>query len=336
MTKQTLLASALCVLAAPALAASPTQYTYTSITMPGSFGLYPTAINSKGVVLGSYYDQEFTQHGFIFKNGVLTSFDPPKAVGTIPAGINPAGTIVGTYQDQNYTSHGFNLTISATGLQKFTSVDYAGSPSFGFTGIDNSGLMFGDAAGDANAQLLVSYKKTVFTTLISTNSPILYSVAANGNLAGAYYITVPGSFIPNTQAYNYINGTATTITVPNAVNSTAYSINDAGTTVGSATNASNISSGFIYSNGVVTSVTAPGAKSSYFTGINDSGVVVGVAYDANYNETSYTYYKGKYNAISVPGGSNTAAFAINDAGQIMGTYYDANGQEMFVATPIKK
>jgi uncharacterized membrane protein len=336
MTKACLLASALCLITATASAASGTQYTYTDITIPGSLQLSPVGINKSGTVLGAWYDQSFTEHGFIFKDGMVTSFDYPNDVETIPYGINAAGEIVGGYLDSSYTEHGFTLTISSTGVQKFTSVDYAGSPSFTFTGIDQKGLLFGDAAGDDNAQLLVSYAKKSFTTVLSVNDPALYSVSESGNLSGAYFVYAPGAFIPTLEAYVYSAGVATPIPLPNAANSVAYSVNNSGNAVGYAADSNNVSTGFIYANGSVTAVTAPGAASTILTGINNAGSIVGVAYDTNYNETSYTYIKGKYNPISVPGGSNTGAFAINDPGQIIGTYYDANGQEVFLATPIKK
>jgi len=335
MPKITLLASAMCLITAAASAASA-QYTYTDITIPGSLQLSAVAINSKGTVLGAWYDQTFTEHGFYFKDGAVTSFDYPNAVETIPTGINAAGEIVGGYLDQNYTEHGFILKVSATGTQTFTSVDYAGSPSFSFTGIDLKGTIYGDAAGDANAQLLVSYAKKSFTTLLATNNPTLYGVSPSGNLSGAYFVYPSGGFIPNLQAFVDVGGTATTIPLPNAVNSLAYSVNNAGAAVGYQANASNVSTGFIYAGGVVTTVTAPGAASTYLTGINDHGLAVGYALDSSYNETSFTYAKGKFNPISVPGGSATGAYAINDAGQIIGTYYDANGQEVFLATPVKK
>jgi uncharacterized membrane protein len=331
MKKASLLASVFCLCAAAAVAA-PRTYTYAKITIPG-FGVYPTAINTSGTVLGNYYDDTFTEHGFIYQNGTITTFDPPGSIGTNPEGMNVHGEIVGSYLDQNYTQHGFILTISSTGVKKFTSVDYAGSPGFAFTGIDNAGLLFGDAAGPDNAQLLVTYAKKTFSTLISTNNPTLYSVSSAGNLAGAYAIYPAGQPYPNLAAFVDIGGTQTKISLPNAVNSVAYSINNHGVAVGYSANAANVSTGFLFDNGVVTIVSAPKSASSYLTGINNSGWAVGVAFDANHNETSYVYVAGRFIPLSVPGGSATGAFAINDHGQIIGTYYDANGQEVFLATP---
>jgi probable HAF family extracellular repeat protein len=331
MKKNLLLAGVYCLCATAAVAASP-AYTYAKITIPG-YGVYPTAVTRSGTVLGNYYDETFTEHGFIYQNGTVTSFDPPNSIGTTPSGINLHGEIVGSYLDQNYTQHGFTLTISSTGAKKFTSVDYAGSPGFAFTGIDDAGLLFGDASGPDNAQLLVSYAKKSFTTLISTNNPTLYHVSSNGNLAGAYAIYPAGQFYPNMAAFIDVGGTQTAITIPNAVNSVAYGINATGTAVGYSSNAAGVLTGFMFANGKLTTVTAPGSVSSYLTGINVFGASVGVAFDANNNETSYLYAKGKFTPISVPGGTNTGAFAINDHNQIIGTYSDANGQEVFLATP---
>jgi probable HAF family extracellular repeat protein len=333
MTKTSLLASVFCLVATAAVAAKP-SYTYTKITIPG-FGVYPTAINSTGTVLGNYYDTTFTEHGYIYQNGTITTFDPPGSVGTTPAGISTNGEIVGSYLDQNYTQHGFTLKISKTGVKTFTSVDYAGSPTFAFTGIDNAGLLFGNASGPDNAQLLVTYAKKTFTTLISTNNPTLYHVSSKGNLSGAYAIYPAGQPYPNLAAFVEVAGAQTAITLPNAVNSIAYGINNSGTAVGYSATASNAQTGFVFVNGKVSVVIAPGSVNSYLTGINDSGASVGVAFDAKNNETSYVYAKGKFTPISVPGGTNTGAFAISNSGQIIGTYTDTNGQEVFLATPVK-
>ena len=97
-------------------------------------GTIPFAINSKGLICGTYSDASFVNHGFVrAADGTTAEFDAPGAggsgtLGTIPLSINTAGVIAGTYQDSNGVAHGFVRAADRT----ITSFD---APGAGGTGM---------------------------------------------------------------------------------------------------------------------------------------------------------------------------------------------------------
>ena len=100
-------------------------------------GTYPSAINSGGVITGSYQDANGTYHGFVRSSrGEYTTFDAPGADvtpgdyhGTSPSAINDLGVITGLYWILNGFSHGF----LRNGGGKITSFDVPGVGGYGST-----------------------------------------------------------------------------------------------------------------------------------------------------------------------------------------------------------
>src|ERR1700726_3687474 len=79
------------------------SYTFATLNDPLQnstfFGTFPEDINDTGQITGFYYTapgQSSFQSGFLFSNGVFTTFSVPGAFDTNAAGINDAGQIVGT------------------------------------------------------------------------------------------------------------------------------------------------------------------------------------------------------------------------------------------------
>ena len=65
-------------------------------------------INAKGMIAGTYLDEQFVRHGFVRSaNGKITSFDPPTSKNIDVWGINKSGTVVGEYIDNNNLEHGY-------------------------------------------------------------------------------------------------------------------------------------------------------------------------------------------------------------------------------------
>src|SRR5262249_31103353 len=64
-------------------------------------------INNFGQIVGTYSNHNVTSHGFLWKDGVYTTFDVPGAISTTLSGINDYGEIVGSYTDGAGVGHGF-------------------------------------------------------------------------------------------------------------------------------------------------------------------------------------------------------------------------------------
>jgi probable HAF family extracellular repeat protein len=78
----------------------------------------PNGINNVGQIVGFYFDNNATElfpnghaHGFLYDNGIFTSFDFPDSSATLPTDINDHGQIVGVYADNENIDipHGFLL-----------------------------------------------------------------------------------------------------------------------------------------------------------------------------------------------------------------------------------
>jgi probable HAF family extracellular repeat protein len=74
---------------------------------PGATLTVAEGINDAGVIVGVYLDANFSQHGFVLKNGVYTQIDVPGSTATEINSINPQGQIVGYYDDKSGSRHGF-------------------------------------------------------------------------------------------------------------------------------------------------------------------------------------------------------------------------------------
>jgi uncharacterized membrane protein len=74
---------------------------------PGAIGSSPQGINDKGEMVGQFWDQNFTTHGYLRAGSEYKTIDFPGAVFTGAQGVNNAGLIVGAYFDTNWGLHGF-------------------------------------------------------------------------------------------------------------------------------------------------------------------------------------------------------------------------------------
>src|SRR6516165_7884444 len=95
-------------------------YTYQTIDPPGSTYTIAESINSKGEIVGLYYDSQLTpgqiEHGFLYNHGTYTTIDPPGSNETIATDINSGGQIVGVYNGGGFLySHGAYTTIDPPG-----------------------------------------------------------------------------------------------------------------------------------------------------------------------------------------------------------------------------
>src|SRR6266849_4635074 len=75
------------------------DYTFTTIDVPGSTGTQAFGINDVGVIVGGYFDARGTGHGFALSGGSYTTLDVAGSAFTNANGINNASQIVGRYFD---------------------------------------------------------------------------------------------------------------------------------------------------------------------------------------------------------------------------------------------
>ena len=107
----------------------------------------PSAINNVGQIVGFYFDNTVTEmfpngraRGFLYDNGVFSSFDVTGARVTLPMDINDHAQIVGFYGDSDMVPHSFLLED-----RRFTIIEVP-FPGVVFTevsGINNRGQIVG-------------------------------------------------------------------------------------------------------------------------------------------------------------------------------------------------
>jgi len=116
----------------------------TTQTTNGNSGTLPTAINTAGVIAGTYTDANGARHSFVrTADGTITPFDPagtdtsPCAssgtgkllCGSGALGINDAGDIVGAYFDVNGVAHGYWRSAAIGAITSFDAPN-AGTGAF--------------------------------------------------------------------------------------------------------------------------------------------------------------------------------------------------------------
>jgi uncharacterized membrane protein len=111
---------------------------YRILDVPGSQFSFATAINSSGLIGGSYLDLSSAEHGFVDNAGTFTNIDYPGALGTEVLDINDAGVIVGDYFD-TAAQHGY---VDNGGV--FTPIDFPGAlDGTSATGVNSNGDIVG-------------------------------------------------------------------------------------------------------------------------------------------------------------------------------------------------
>jgi hypothetical protein len=290
-----------------ALASSPKvsaqRFTFAAIDVPNASATFARGVANDGTVVGFYYDQSLTPHGFLRSpDGTLTfPIDYVSAsstvVGTVVNKIDPQGeTVVGWWFDGASVVHGLLINLSSSTAVSF---DFP-SPGALTTipnGINRSGEISGnyeDSAGishgfTANVSCLSQaqcYQSFDFPGGFATE---LGSVNDSGDIVGDYFAT-------NSKVISFrlSGGNITTLSAPSAATVSARAINNLQQIVGSYGNAFPIFQtspegqnnglfktpgalhGFLITpTGRATTINFPGADQTGIGAINDSGTIVG-------------------------------------------------------------
>jgi uncharacterized membrane protein len=206
--------------------------TYLPLDPNGTLGTHTSfarGMNNRGDIVGAYFGDDGNQHGFLLRNGALTTLDVPfdGSIGTQANDINPSGVIVGAWVDGAFTVHGF---VYQEGV--YAHLDYPGALDTYPFGIDPQG----DVAGNWDTdQSTVGhgfvFRKGQFTSF-DVPEAVPEGTAANGiNARGQIvggYDGVDGSghgFV--TDGINF-----TTVDCPGASTTTVWAINSAGQLAG--------------------------------------------------------------------------------------------------------
>jgi probable HAF family extracellular repeat protein len=112
----------------------------TILDFPGAILTEAVGVNDDGQVVGDYMDTTGNFHGFVWANGIFSTFDVPfpEATTTAPSAINNVGQIVGFYFDDNGRVHGF---LYDTG--HFTSFDFPDATATLPSDINDAGQIVG-------------------------------------------------------------------------------------------------------------------------------------------------------------------------------------------------
>ncbi len=126
----------------------------TTIDAPGSTFTEPLGINSRGDIVGFYYDSSFIAHGFLLSNGSFTTIDAPGGqtfTSTFLSDISQQGDIVGYAVNKGIKDHAFLLRNG-----EFIPINIPGADSATASGINALGIVgsFTDSSGITHGYLL--------------------------------------------------------------------------------------------------------------------------------------------------------------------------------------
>jgi probable HAF family extracellular repeat protein len=249
------------------------SFKFTQVSVPGAVSTVANGINNAGVIVGSYQDLNNAFHGYILDGSNLTVLDDPNGTDTTASDLNPNGTIsvVGEYKNSAGHFVGFKY-------QDGVYTDIPGPPgaiSSAANDINDSGVIVGSYTDANNSTRAFMLKDGNYTTL-GVDMAIV-TIASGVNNKG--YVTVWSvdglSGITQSRAYNYRTGTYQLINVPDATDSLALDINDAGDVSYQWTDSNLLSHGAVLHEGTYYKFDYPGAASTFAQGINGNLQVVG-------------------------------------------------------------
>jgi PEP-CTERM motif len=263
----------LCGFAASTSAA--TVQTWTSIDVPGSENTQAWGV-SDGIVVGDYYNQNSPVYGYIYNNGVYTTVtDPNAGSATVLTGVS-GSEYVGYYtsgDDNGFIHNGSSFTTLNDPLGA------GGTQIFGISGKSIVGTYI-DSQG-ASHGFLYNGSTSTFTTIddplaseTANLGTFIHGISSSGEIVGTYF-TGNGGY----SAFTDVNGTFTTLSEPNAVQSQGgtFIFGIAGSElVGGYFDANDRSHGFTYNGSTWTTLDYPGTfGGTYATGVDVQGEVVG-------------------------------------------------------------
>ena len=195
--------------------------------------------------------------------------------------------------------------LSAARAQVFTTIDYPGASSTTAFGINDTGLVAGNASNG-----FVLNSGGVFSPIYVPSSTYTYAygISATGQVAGVYRYAI-GTPV---HGFVYSGGTFSTIDVSGADGTEVNGISSngeyvSGTYITGPSKGPNPYHGFTYHRGGISTFDYPGCRlRTVAVGVNDLGQVVGFCSDSlSGNPRGFLDIWGAFSPINVPGASGS-------------------------------
>ena len=206
--------------------------TYIPLDPAGVLGTHNSVargINNPGDIVGAYFGDDGQEHGFLLRNGVLTTLDVPfeGAIGTQANDINSSGVIVGVWVDGAFTVHGF---VYENGV--YAHLDYPGSLDTYPFGINPQGIIVGNWDTDQSTvgHGFVFARGQIVSFDVPDAAPdgtAANGINARGQIVGGF-VGVDG----NSHGFLATGSSYTTLDCPGGTGTTAWSINSTGQIAG--------------------------------------------------------------------------------------------------------
>jgi uncharacterized membrane protein len=265
------------------------DFRFVRLDLHGASVTSPNGINARGEIVGGYHDSGGVTHGFLLRQGVVSTIDFPNALLTGARAINARGDIVGRIVGPSGDEHGFLLRDG-----NFTQIDYPGASMTTARGINNAGDITGrhfDSAGNESGFILKdgAFQNVRVPGSCSTD---VWMAMDNGRVLVGDHCTDADNGL-----HGYIRskpGDFQIIDFPGAgAPCTALRwINEREDIVGVYANSPNECDsfqlhGFLLAHGRYTAIDFPGAVYTQVLAINDGGEIVGQYTDKNGNSHGF-------------------------------------------------
>jgi hypothetical protein len=292
-----------------ALSPATVAATLTTFRVPGAMGTYPTDINSKGQIVGTFApgNDAFIRDA----NGVITTFHLGTQTGA--TAINQKRHIVGAYTNAKGKRVGFVRRASGG----FKSFHVPGAGETVAEAINRNGEIVGvyDTPGSGGFYRSPNGSMAEFT---APGCQATYALAINdsGVAAGSGINCGSPQFVGMIRA---TDGSLETFTV-NGMDTFAYDLNGAGAVTGTVITGSTTRVGFIRgAHGAVATFSGPASNYTESRAINRSGTAAGDYNDAAGKTHGFVRAPdGTMTAIDVAGEAFTLAVSINNSGAVTG------------------
>jgi hypothetical protein len=298
-------------------------------------------IDAAGDVAGSFLTSGSASVGFVWSGGTSSTLDLPGGVvrGIASPSTGPgAAWVVGSYPDTAYTAGGLVTASTAGFIDQGGSVTTLLNPDGGpatsggpsvFTevqSVNTLGEVAGIYDGSNGEASFFTYAAGSYTDVAVPGATAVVQVFLNGTGdIGGEYSSVDGQGTTHLVPFIDIGGSITTIDMTTIVAGgsavTVTGFNNSDELVGSYTDGSGVSHGFVYSAGSVTVVDEPLATGgTWINGLNDLGEFVG-AYVDSAGTHGFVGAGGHFTTVDDPHATGySVLYAINDAQTVVGEY----------------